>query len=611
VAVGDFDGDGKSDLAVANQSSNNVSILVGNGNGTFAPAVSYGAGSGPQSVAVGDFNGDGKSDLAVANFVSNNVSILLGKSGNGNGTFAAAVNYGAGSIPLSVAVGDFNRDGKSDLAVANLLSGDVSILLGNGDGTFAAAVNYTVGNRPTSIAVGDFNGDGKSDLAVVNNVSDDVSILLGNGDGTFVLFVRYGAGSSPTSVAVGDFNGDGKSDLAVTNQNSNNVSILFGGGGGVFSPPVNYTVGNEPTLVAVGDFNGDGKSDLAVANFGSDTISILLGIGNGGFAAPVNYGASTNPGFVAVGDFNGDGKSDLAVANNNSANVSILLNRSISICIGGISPNAGPTSGGQSTIISGSNLRNEMSVSFDGTAATVTLLTVTGITADSLTVTTPAHAAGAVNVVVTTGGGSDTLIGGYTYVDAPATPTGVTATAISSRRVDVLWTGVSGAMSYQIDHRAPGGKFTQVGTSMTNAFSDTIVSANTAYLFRIRAVNAGGTSGNSLPDLATTVIFTNGSLTPGTTIIHAVDFTELRTAVNAVRAQAGMEAVSFTDPTLDSTVTVKAVHVTELRGALDPAHSALEALGLPALPSYTDGTITATSTVIKAAHINDLRARVR
>jgi hypothetical protein len=181
-------------------------------------------GTNPASVAVGDFNGDGKLDLAVANSASNNVSVLLG---NGDGTFQAAVNYAVGTNPASVAVGDLNGDGKLDLAVANIGSNNVSVLLGNGDGTFKAAVNYAVGSSPYSVAVGDFNGDGKLDLAVANPGSNNVSVLLGNGDGTFQTAVNYAVGSYPYSVAVGDFDGDGRMDLAVANHGSNNVSILL------------------------------------------------------------------------------------------------------------------------------------------------------------------------------------------------------------------------------------------------------------------------------------------------------------------------------------------------------------------------------------------------
>ncbi len=298
-----------------------VSAVPQNG---FRPAVNYNAGSGPAFVAVGDFNGDGKADLAVANYNTNNVSVLLGK---GDGTFQAGVNYNAGSNPYSVAVGDFNGDGKADLAVANNGSNNVSVLLGNGDGTFQAAVNYNAGSFPQSVAVGDFNGDGKADLAVANYSSNNVSVLLGLGNGTFQAAVNYNAGTGPDSVAAGDFNGDGKADLAVANGSSNNVSVLLGLGDGTFQAAVNYTAGTAPIFLAVGDFNADGKADLAVANYSSNNVSVLLGLGNGTFQGAVNYSAGSFPRSVAVGDFNGDGKADLAVAKAyaGSGNVSVLL----------------------------------------------------------------------------------------------------------------------------------------------------------------------------------------------------------------------------------------------------------------------------------------------
>ncbi len=184
------------------------------------------------------------------------------------------LTYDVGLQPDSVAVGDYNRDGKLDLAVAKGGSNGVSILLGNGDGTFQTAVNYSV-NNPQSVAVGDFNGDGKLDLAVAKGGSNGVSILLGNGDGTFQTAVNYSV-NNPQSVAVGDFNGDGKLDLAVSNSASNTVSILLGNGDGTFQAAEDYSVGSNPLSVAVGDFNGDGKLDLAAANSASNTVSILL-----------------------------------------------------------------------------------------------------------------------------------------------------------------------------------------------------------------------------------------------------------------------------------------------------------------------------------------------
>jgi len=291
----------------------------------FVPATNYPVGTNPASVAVGDFNADGRPDLAVANNSSNTISILLGTS---TGGFVAAFNYAAGTGPQSVAVGDFNADGKPDLAVANISSNNVTILLGAGVGTFGAPTNFPLGTNPISVAVGDFNADGRRDLAVANNSSNTVSILLGNANGTFQAAVNYGAGLQPVSVAVGDFDGDGRRDLAVVNNGTNKVSILIGTGTGSFGAATSYLVGTNPISVAVGDFNGDSRPDLAVANNDSNNVSILLGTG---FGRDFRFGAATNfevvggPGSVAVGNFNADTKLDLAVANSDSNTVSILL----------------------------------------------------------------------------------------------------------------------------------------------------------------------------------------------------------------------------------------------------------------------------------------------
>ncbi len=327
--IGDFNGDGKADLAVVKTDVFGVSILLGNGDGTFQTAISSPVSSYPLGLATGDFNGDGKTDLAVTTNATSSVTILLG---NGDGTFQAPVTYPAGAAPFAVVVGDFNGDGNADLAVTSTtLAGSVglvSILLGNGDGTFQAQHSYPTGpDQPGVIALADFNGDGKVDLAITNGAN--VSILRGNGDGTFQAPARYPVGPAPHGVATGDFNLDGQVDLAVTNFDGS-LSILLGTENGTFQAAVPYPVGNQPFEVAVGDFNGDGEPDLAVANTGNfasalSDVSVLLGTGNGTFNPAVNYPVQLGSQGIAAGEFNGDGKTDLAVENVTNNEVGVLL----------------------------------------------------------------------------------------------------------------------------------------------------------------------------------------------------------------------------------------------------------------------------------------------
>jgi Bacterial Ig-like domain (group 3)/FG-GAP-like repeat/FG-GAP repeat len=332
VAIADFDGDGNLDLAVANWPGSSVSILLGNGDGTFQTHVDYATADASTSVAVGDFNGDGKLDLAVTIIYSNTLAVLLG---NGDGTFQPQVDYPTGNAPEFVAAGDFNRDGKLDLAVTNNSDATVSILLGNGDGTFQPGVPFATGPAPGSLAVADLNHDGKLDLAVTNYTGNSVSILLGNGDGTFRPQAGYATDFFPTSVTVGDFNGDHKLDLAIANIGSEGtVSVLIGNGNGTFQPQVEYKTGTGfssiPFSVAAADVNGDGKLDLVAANEGDDTgnacISVLLGNGDGTFGASANYFSGSSPGSLAIADFNHDGAPDLVSGDLLRLSVDVLLN---------------------------------------------------------------------------------------------------------------------------------------------------------------------------------------------------------------------------------------------------------------------------------------------
>jgi FG-GAP-like repeat/Putative Ig domain len=350
IAIGDFNEDGKPDLAIA--AGTRMYFFLGNGDGTFAaaanspmlvPSPPYNDFGSPYTgpLAVGDFNHSGHLGLAVGEFQSAAGVIFLGK---GNGTFAFSSANFVNAIDLSVSAvqaADFNGDGYLDLALADGIYGVAPVALGYGDGAFNTAgdlVNSTGEGFPNGVGVGDFNGDGRLDAAIANGGSTKIpysglDISLGNGDGTFTL-----ANGSPMplgqdlwAIATADFNGDGKLDVAVTDFSGATVMILLGNGDGTFGPPTTIPVGNGPASIVAGDFNNDGKLDLAIANEGDGTVTLLLGNGDGTFsqASGSPYAVGPNPVQIVAGDFNGDGKLDLAVilgtAANNAGSVAILL----------------------------------------------------------------------------------------------------------------------------------------------------------------------------------------------------------------------------------------------------------------------------------------------
>jgi hypothetical protein len=369
VAVADVNGDGKPDLLVANQNCGDcegvVSVLLGNGDGTFQPLQTYDSGGhNAFSIAVADVNGDGKPDLLVANLctlcANGVIGVLLG---NGDGTFQAAQTYNSGGIGAhSVAVADVNGDGKPDLLVAigceACSTGGVSVLLGNGDGTFQPAkVYYSGGSDASSVAVADVNGDRKPDLLVANEggtgLNGSVAVLLGNGDGTFQAAVSYSSGGKEaSSLAVADVNGDNKLDLLVADVcltidcPSGAAGVLLGNGDGTFQAVKTYSSGSFlATSIAVADVNGDNKPDLLVANWGPSNplsnVSVLLGNGDGTFQKAQIYNSGGQyANAIAAADVNGDGKIDLLVANEGGGEggtgaVGVLLNNALPQCDGG------------------------------------------------------------------------------------------------------------------------------------------------------------------------------------------------------------------------------------------------------------------------------------
>jgi hypothetical protein len=321
LVVGDFNGDGILDLAVANSTAGTVSILLGNGNGTFQGKHDFSTGTGTQNpvwLAVGDFNGDGNLDLAVANETGNAISILLG---NGEGSFTLKSSPTTAS-PASVAVGDFNGDGFLDLVVSNSTANTVSILLGNGDGTFQAGTVLTnIKSDPHCVAVADYNGDGILDLAIANETSNTTLLAFGNGDGTFKLpLTVYSTGTGPAVEVAADLNGDGYLDLLTSNLSTQSTfSYLLNDGDGTFQFHINYGTGDSPLGLTVGDFNNDGMLDIAVAASTENTtgaITIMTQV-PAVSASPTSLKFTSTPvGITSAGQ-------NLTITNNTSKSVQI------------------------------------------------------------------------------------------------------------------------------------------------------------------------------------------------------------------------------------------------------------------------------------------------
>lgn len=499
VVAGNFNGDGKPDLAVVHSVDNTLHILLNKGNGTFAVGATYSlASTNTVWVSTADVNGDGKIDLVVLGSKNNAglVSVLLG---NGDGSFKAPATYAAGGVARGgVAIGDFNGDGKPDLAIAqfqaiNSTQSAVDILINKGDGTFKPF--YAIGVRPgaRAVTVGDFNKDGKTDLAVadgfgVNNQLDKtypagVTILLGNGSGGFTTAGQYSspptpdAGSdgkgggdtiNPEMITAGDLNGDGKTDLIISLYD-HNVDVFLGNGNGMFAPAVGYNTGEYPRAVAIADVNGDGKKDLIVDNVGNQSagehgsIAVLLGNGNGTFQPAISYSPVNYPGWLTAADFNADGRPDLAFTrlfDGHSVNV-MIEQAPVAVqtpTVSSVSPTRGTTAGGTTITIAGTNFVGVTSVKF----GTVAAASFTVKSATSIIATAPAESAATVNISVTNIAGTSAAVSGdhFTYV-APTplkAPTilspGNTASpgpVISTLTPTFTWDALSGVDGYQLN----------------------------------------------------------------------------------------------------------------------------------------------------------------
>src|SRR2546427_888821 len=289
---------------------------------SFAPAVSFAAGALPITVGIAAVTGDGRPDLRTVNTGANTVSVLLG---NGAGSFGPRTDFATGAVPHGLAIADLDGDGNPDLIVANTGANTVSVLLGTGTGTFAAAMDFPTGVAPFFVAVDDLNRDGIPDLVVVNVGDSAVSVLLGVGDGTFGPRMNFATGVGARSVGIGDVNGDGVPDLVVSNVCDSTVSVLLGTGTGSFGPKTDFPTGAGARDVAIADVNGDGRLDVVVANADAGTVSVQLGVGDGTLGLKTDFPVGAGPRSVAIGDVNEDGILDLVVANFGSNTISVLL----------------------------------------------------------------------------------------------------------------------------------------------------------------------------------------------------------------------------------------------------------------------------------------------
>jgi len=377
VAVADFNGDGIPDSAVIGSTGFTVNIFGANGQPTSTslyPVANIGA-----SIVAADFNGDGNTDLAVISDPESGGGSVLVYLGHGDGTFGTGASFPAGAFPFYLTAGDFNGDGKTDLAVSVLASqvnapGTVDVLIGKGDGTFAAAVPYTVGPAPATIVTADFTGDGIPDIVVLDaesGITNKVWVLPGKGDGTFLAPVTTPTGTNSGNLQYADFDHDGNLDLLIADQLSSTMVLMSGKGGGAFQAPQRYlstaysgslgiiplgdgttailapdnangqmdvdfagstgvmgspavhTAGASPAGVSAGDVNGDKLPDIVFTDSETNHLYVEISNAQGTFTTPAAYPLPATPGPLAMADLNKDGYADAIVATNSG--VAVLL----------------------------------------------------------------------------------------------------------------------------------------------------------------------------------------------------------------------------------------------------------------------------------------------
>jgi hypothetical protein len=607
IVVGDFNGDGKLDMAVANAGpvgyptqGGPPTIFLGKGDGTFSASTALTTASNPSIIAVGDFNGDGKLDLVVDGGANGALIILLG---NGDGTFTQAPTPVTSFDPSFVAVGDFNGDGKADLAVANGQNSTVTVFLGNGDATFTPEeTTYQTGQYPASIATADFNHDGRLDMAV-GAYDNTITTLLNNGNGTFTSATLPGTTGEGDgnfkSVVAGDFNGDGKVDL-VTSSEPNGVltlTVLLGNGDGTFTSTPGFAT--DPTYsygIAAADFNGDGKTDIAIAD--NSNITLLLSKGDGTFTIGASTtGSTTGPDVVtaAVGDFNGDGVPDLAATNSDLDTVEILLTQRTQTAVATLNGASVPGSGthnilasyaGDANFTASTSSTTALTASQIATGLTLTSSAGTSIFGTPLTLTAMLNPY-SVGSLATTGESvtfynNGTTIGTSTLTSGIATLS-TTALSTGSDNLTATYVGdpnfVSSTAGTQVTVNLPNATATITAPATTPPGSQPAVTFALGAAYPVPLVatftlndKSGVASGATDP----AVQFATG----GTT--YTVTLPAGTTTLPALQIQAGTIAATITVPV---TLTANGVNVT-------PANLAPATIAVPAAtPTVTTTTL--------------------
>ena len=623
VTTGDFNEDGYVDVVVVNRTMLQITILLGNAGGTLGEPTAISTEYSQDDIQAADFNNDGHLDLVLAIPWSNNFTVhpyLKVLLGNGNGTFTA-VAYTSQQLvfqnPQDIALGDFNKDGKIDAATTK--SDAEWSSMQNVGGFFATKADYTTGGGVSGgLAVGDFDGDGNADVAFTSIVSKKVYQYFGVGNGTFTAGTTPlefpHAQREPVDVEAGDFNGDGKDDLAILIRNpyggvnphgplkialSNGVARTFG-------TPADF--GDLPSSfeLLVHDMDGDGALDVLIA--GNTGLVLFRGIGDGTFAAQQTFGSGSWLG-IAIDDFDRDGGPDVVATDFSLGTVGVFLNTCGRATLN-LNSSANPASQGTAITVTGTVV-SPPAVAATGTftlkRSTTTLAGGNLTGGNTLQATMNDLTPGTYTLSLEYSGDSRFIPSTKTLQQVVTTPPfgpppGLNAISFGGP-VQLSWYATDNTDHYEV-WRNNGAGWAFAGNAGTSAFTDNGAPSSSALLYRVRAIAPGGAlSEFSANELALTYAFTDGTLTPGVTLVKLVHLTQLRDAANAVRALASMGAMTWTDPT---PVTIRKVHVTELRSAIAAARSAL---ALPAV-AYTDDPLE-TSTLVKAIHFEQLRSAMR